>query len=201
MGAFILTFAAFLLGSFPTGVLVVQVVSGQDVRQIGSGNIGAANAARTAGLGVGVAVALLDMLKGALPILIGIGLGLDHTACALVGAAAVLGHDFSPFLWFRGGKGVATTLGVLLVLAPLATAVALAVWIATMLTWRYSSLASLVALILLPIALTLTGQPRPYVFLTVGLCLLSLFKHWDNILRLWQGTEHKFHSPRPVNGG
>lgn len=201
MVTIVLTAAAFLLGSFPTGVLLVRMFSGTDVRQVGSGNIGAANVARTAGMKIGLLVAIVDMLKGAVAVIAGLTLGLDHAGLAVIALAAVLGHDFSLFLRFRGGKGVATTLGVAVVLMPVVTLIALAVWVATMLTWRYSSLASLLALGLLPVAAAITVQPHAYVLLTAGLFLLAAYKHWDNIIRLWYGTERKFQRARPANGG
>lgn len=191
---------AFLLGSIPTGIVASLLLTGRDVRQTGSGNFGAANVARAAGLKVGAVVAILDMLKGAVPVLLALLVGLDHTAVALAALAAVLGHDFSLFLRFRGGKGVATTLGVALVLAPLITVLGLLVWVVTMLVWRYSSLASLLALALLPVAAFVTGKPQTYVGALCLLFALGAGKHWENIFRLARGKEHKFSSPRPIRG-
>ena len=180
---------AFLAGSFPSGVVLARIATGRDVRQIGSGNIGAANVARAAGFKVGAGVAVLDILKGALPVLLGRWTGLGHTALAIVALAAVLGHDFSIFLRFRGGKGVATTFGVALALAPLATLLAMATWLLVLGIWGYSSLASLIALALLPIFLGVTGQAPVIVVLASILFVLSAAKHRDNITRLTRGTE------------
>ncbi len=189
MSAFLLTCVAFLAGSFPSGVVLGRLATGRDIRQFGSGNIGAANVARAAGFKVGAGVALLDILKGTLPVLLGVWIGLGHAALALAALAAVLGHDFSLFLRFRGGKGVATTLGVMLVLAPLATVLAMATWLVVLGIWGYSSLASLVALALLPIFVGMTGQAPVYVMLASVLFLLSAAKHWENIIRLAHGRE------------
>jgi glycerol-3-phosphate acyltransferase PlsY len=186
---------AVLVGSFPTGVLLTRALTGVDVRRHGSGNIGAANVARTAGVKVGALVALLDILKGVIPVLAGRVLGLDEIALALVGAAAVLGHDFSIFLRFRGGKGVATTLGALLALAPVATLLGMAAWLAVMLVSRYSSVASLIALALLPVFVVATHQPLQWVCLAAGLFVLAIGKHRHNLVRLARGEESKFERP------
>jgi glycerol-3-phosphate acyltransferase PlsY len=190
---------AFLVGSFPSGVVLTRLLTGRDVRDVGSGNIGAANAVRAGGFKVGAAVALADILKGVIPVLLGRWIGLGASELALVALAAVLGHDFSLFLRFKGGKGVATTLGVALVLAPLATSLAMITWVGILLPWRISSLASLVALAFLPVYVWLTGGPPAYVVVTIVLFLLSAAKHWENIVRLAHGKEPSFRR-RPADG-
>lgn len=190
------TALAVLCGSFPSGVVLGRLIAGRDVRDFGSGNIGAANAARVGGFRLGASVALLDILKGVLPLLVGNMLGFQPAGLALLALAAVLGHDFSIFLDFRGGKGVATTLGVAAVLSPEGTAIAAAVWIAVLLRFRYSSLASLLALGILPLAIAVTGSPPEYVTLGFALFLLAAFKHWENIVRLLSGTESSFRRQR-----
>jgi glycerol-3-phosphate acyltransferase PlsY len=192
---------AFLLGSFPSGVVLGRLTTGRDVRRFGSGNIGAANVARFAGFKVGAGVAVIDILKGVVPVLIGQWIGLGPAALTAAAAAAVLGHDFSVFLQFRGGKGVATTLGVMLVLAPLATVLAMVCWLIVLGVRGYSSLASLVALALLPIFAGFTGQEPVYVVLASVLFLLSAGKHWENIVRLIRGTEPVIRWPKRANGG
>ena len=183
---------AFLAGSFPSGVVLTRLLTGRDVREVGSGNIGAANAARAGGFRVGAAVAVADVLKGLLPVLLARWVGLEPLPLAVVALAAVLGHDFSLFLRFRGGKGVATTLGVALGLAPLAAALAALCWLLVLLGSGYSSLASLVALALLPVLLVTTHQPAMYVVAGIALFVLALFKHLENISRLMSGTERSF---------
>jgi glycerol-3-phosphate acyltransferase PlsY len=187
---------ALLTGSFPSGVVLGRLVTGRDVRDFGSGNIGAANAARVGGFKVGAGVAVLDVLKGVLPVLFGKMLGLGPAELVIVALAAVLGHDFSIFLGFRGGKGVATTLGVTLALAPIGTIIAALLWLTVLLRSRYSSLASLLALAILPLAVALTGSPPAYVTLGFGLFVLAAIKHRGNIGRLMTGTESRFRNRR-----
>lgn len=188
-----------ILGSLPSGVIAARTLAGVDIRRAGSGNIGAANVARTAGMKAGILVAVIDILKGVVPVLLGLWAGVDQSSLALIALAAVFGHDFSIFLSFKGGKGVATTLGVALVLAPLATVVALLLWIAIFAIFRYSSVASLVSLLVLPLGALLTSSPPVYALALLALFLLAAGKHWENILRLAQGRENKF-MPRPARG-
>lgn len=192
---------AFLLGSIPTGVVLSRTLGGGDVRRHGSGNIGAANVVRTSGFKIGALVGLIDILKGVVPVLIGRLAGLDHSSLALIAIVAVLGHDFSLFLRLRGGKGVATTLGAALALAPPAAVGAMLGWLVFMYVFRYSSLASLSSLGLLLIFLAITAQPIQYVAAGLFLLVLGLWKHRDNIDRLAAGKEPKFRSLEPSNGG
>lgn len=183
---------AYLAGSFPSGVVLSRLLTGRDVRDVGSGNIGAANAARAGGFRLGAAVALLDALKGLLMIVLGRWAGLGPAALALVWLAAVLGHDFSLFLRFRGGKGVATTLGAALALALLPTIAAVVVYVGALLRSGYPSLASLLALAVLPIVFWLDGRPPVLGFMAALLFALSAAKHAGNIARLLAGTEPTF---------
>jgi glycerol-3-phosphate acyltransferase PlsY len=183
---------AFLLGSFPSGVVVSRVMLGRDIRDMGSGNIGAANVARAGGIKAGVAVGILDVLKGLIAVLIARRLGLDAAGLALAACAAVLGHDFSIFLRFRGGKGVATTFGAMLAIAPAGTLMAAVVWVAIVLISGYTSLASLLALAVLPITLAFTEQPPVAVIAAFALYLLAVIKHRENVTRLLSGTERSF---------
>lgn len=195
MASILFVCLAILAGSFPSGVVLSRLFLGKDIRKVGSGNIGAANAARAGGIKLGVGVALLDVLKGLLPVLLARWAGLSPVSLALVALAAVLGHDFSVFLRFRGGKGVATTLGVALVLGWLATALAAICWLIIFVLRGYTSLASLVALALLPLFLALTHQPPMYVLAAVALLILATIKHVENIARLLTGTERSFRRP------
>lgn len=199
MAALLVICLAFLCGSFPSGV-VVSARRGRDPRLVGSGNIGAANVVRAAGFRAGAVVAVIDVLKGFLPVLLSMWLGLGQVTVALVGVAAVLGHDFSIFLRFRGGKGVATTLGVALGLAPAAAALAVITWGAVFLMSRYSSVSSLAALAALPLFVALTREPEAFVVVTFALFLLGAAKHWDNILRLMMGKEPKMGARSTVDG-
>lgn len=184
MTPLILMVLAFACGSFPSGMIVARRFRVDDIREHGSGNIGASNVAYIAGFRAGAIVGTLDIVKGVIPVLIAIVLRLPHADLAIVGLAAVLGHDFSIALHFRGGKGVATTFGVALVLAPYAAGVAAVAWIASLLISKFASLASLVALGLLPAFMVFTGRPSEYVLLASALFILSAAKHHENIVNL-----------------
>jgi glycerol-3-phosphate acyltransferase PlsY len=185
---------AFLLGSFPSGLVLARAATGRDVRRYGSGNIGASNVSATAGWWVGLAVGVLDVLKGVLPVLLARLLGVSAVGVAIVALAAVLGHNFSLFLRFRGGKGVATSFGASLVVAPLATLLAAVTWVLAVAISRYASVASLTALAALPIYMALTRSDPAFVVLGIVLFLLAAARHWENILRLVSGTETKIGS-------
>jgi acyl phosphate:glycerol-3-phosphate acyltransferase len=189
--------AAYLIGSFPSGVVVSRLVLGRDIRGAGSGNIGAANAARVGGFKVGAAVGVLDVLKGIVAVLLTYLLNLDPVGVALVAVTAVLGHDFSLFLGLRGGKGVATTFGVMLAISPLGTLIAAALWLVILLTTGYSSLGSLLALAILPLTLAVAGQPGVVVAAAFGLFLVAVIKHRQNVARLLAGTESSFKRRHP----
>ena len=194
---------AYLLGSIPFGYLLVRLFVGGDVRETGSGGTGATNVTRRAGRGVGVLTLLLDLLKGTAAVLaaramLGAGEGAVWWVCA-AGAASVLGHVFPVWLGFRGGKGVATGLGVFLVLAPIATACALVVFFFVVWLWRYVSLGSMVAALVLPLAvwsLTALGvsdrATAPLLLLSVVGAALIVFMHRANVGRLLRGEESKF---------
>ena len=201
LAALLVVILAYLLGSIPTGVLLSRALGGRDVRQYGSGNIGAANVVRASGFKVGALVGLIDILKGVLPVLLARLLGLDSGLWAVVVVAAVVGHDYSLFLRFHGGKGVATTLGAALALAPLPACLAMAGWLVVMYLFRDSSLASLVALGLLPVVLLLFEGPSGDVLAFAFLFALGLWKHRDNIGRLVAGKESKFQRLKPSNEG
>jgi acyl phosphate:glycerol-3-phosphate acyltransferase len=192
---------AYLLGSIPFGYLLVRLSGGGDVRETGSGGTGATNVTRRAGKGVGVLTLLLDALKGVAAVLIArpaLGAGSEWWVCASA-VAAVLGHVFPVWLRFRGGKGVATGLGVFLVLAPLATACALAVFVAVVRLWRFVSLGSITAAAVLPLAvwalsaagLSDRAAPPVLAVAAVGAALI-IFMHRANIGRLFRGEESKF---------
>jgi glycerol-3-phosphate acyltransferase PlsY len=182
---------AYLLGSIPTGLLLGKAY-GIDVRKEGSGNIGATNLYRTVGRKVGVMTLAGDCLKGMLPVLAVKYSTLPVEYAAWVGLAAFCGHVFSVFLKFRGGKGVATALGVFLALSPLAVAVALGVFAVLMLIWRYVSLGSISAAAVMPIAVWMLGEGRVVGVVTMIVAVIVIFRHAENIRRLAAGTENKF---------
>jgi glycerol-3-phosphate acyltransferase PlsY len=182
---------AYLLGSIPTGLLLGKAY-GIDVRKEGSGNIGATNLYRTVGRKVGVMTLVGDCLKGLLPVLAVKYSALPPEYAAWVGLAAFCGHVFSVFLRFRGGKGVATALGVFLALSPLAVAAALGVFIVLMLVWRYVSLGSVAAAAVMPLAVWLLGGGRSLIVVTTLIAVIVIIRHIENIKRLVSGTENRF---------
>jgi len=183
--------AAYLLGSIPTGLLLGKAY-GIDVRKEGSGNIGATNLYRTIGRKVGIMTLVGDCLKGLLPVLAVKLAGLPFEYTAWVGLAAFCGHVFSLFLRFKGGKGVATALGVFLALAPLAVVVALGLFVLLMLIWRYVSLGSICAAAVMPIAVWALGGGRVLIVVTMLIAVIVIIRHMENIRRLVAGTENRF---------
>jgi glycerol-3-phosphate acyltransferase PlsY len=203
--------AAYLLGSVPFAFLIAWA-HGKDLRTIGSGNIGATNLARAVGRPWGYFCFALDMLKGLAPMAImGAVIGVPDNPLflslwLLVGIAAILGHVFPVYLRFRGGKGVATSFGVALGLWPyftLCALIALVVWIAVVLIWHYVSLASICAAVTFPVALALgiltirdwhSTNLWPLLIAAVGIPILVIVRHRENIRRLAAGTENRIHS-------
>lgn len=180
---------AYLLGAIPFSLLVARGRAGVDIRRVGSGNIGATNVLRAAGWGAAAAVLALDIGKGWAAVAAARAAGLGDAAVAAAGGAAVLGHAFPVFLGFRGGKGVATSLGVLAGMAWAVAAAGGGVWLAVALGFRYASLASLAALGLSPaLAWWLDGRAA-VVGLAGALALLVTSKHHANIRRLLAGRE------------
>jgi acyl phosphate:glycerol-3-phosphate acyltransferase len=186
--------ASYLVGAIPTSYLTVRLVKGQDLRTLGSGNLGATNLYRVLGWKYAVPVGLFDILKGAVPVLVfAPRAGGGDLVALLLGAAAVIGHAFPVFLKFRGGKGVATGAGVVLGLAPWAFLAALVTWVLLVKVSGYVSLASIVAALVLPPAVYLLHpERRQLVMLFVALAALIIVLHGKNIRRLLSGTEHRF---------
>lgn len=211
VSAYILTaMAAYLLGSIPTGYLVAKA-KGVDIRTVGSGNIGATNAMRVLGKPAGIFVLLMDALKGfaAVALLVNFYHELNdlwpvvfpeaaierpelrwHLG-VVAGLFAVLGHNYTCWLRFKGGKGIATTAGVYLALAPAAVGIALSTWIILFVATRYVSVASMAAAVALPAAVWLTERSVLLGVVTTGLGALAILKHKANIQRLLAGTENR----------
>lgn len=186
--------AAYLLGATPTSYLAGRLARGIDLREHGSRNLGATNVYRLLGWRWAIPVALVDVAKGAIPVtLFATWAGAGAWAAVALGVAAVLGHVFSPYVRFRGGKGVATALGVFLALAPVAVAIALPVWGGSLWLTGYVSLSSIVAAATFPVWVRLT-QPAvtPVFWASVALAVLIVFSHRANVRRLLAGTESRF---------
>jgi glycerol-3-phosphate acyltransferase PlsY len=194
---------SYLLGSIPFGYILVRVFQGIDVRSIGSGNIGATNVARSGGKSLAIATLILDALKGWLPVFLVLTLpGIPHsdarqlhTLAAVAALAAVVGHMFPVWLRFKGGKGVATGLGVFLALAPMAALIALLIFAAVVALTRYVSLGSVLAAASFPsvlCGLERDSFPAAALLLSTAVALLVIYRHRQNIGRLWAGTESRF---------
>jgi glycerol-3-phosphate acyltransferase PlsY len=195
MGDFLaLLVGAYLLGSIPTGLLVAWLMGGPDPRQAGSGNIGTANVYRLLGRNAGVFTLFGDALKGALPVFLArfgpIALGAwQGWAIATVGLAAVLGHMYPLYLRFKGGKGVATGLGVIATLCPLGAVILVVAFGLVLRYYRLVSVGSLVSAWLLPLVVGLFSDSKPYLLLAGIISVLVLIRHRENIIRLVQGEE------------
>jgi len=191
--ALLLWAAAYLGGSIPTGLLLARA-RGVDLRSVGSGNIGATNVARALGRGWAIAVLIGDALKGFLPVFIGRHFlpQLPAGAIALAGLAAIVGHMFTVFLRGRGGKGVATSLGVALAISPPAALCGFGLYLLAYLTTRISSVGSLLGMWSFPLfAWLLGGVARPYLWLSLGTAALVTVRHRANIARLVKGEEKR----------
>ncbi|MBS0657693.1 MAG: glycerol-3-phosphate 1-O-acyltransferase PlsY [Verrucomicrobia bacterium] len=182
----------FLLGSIPSGFLVARA-KGVDIRQHGSGNIGSTNVLRTLGKGPGYFVFACDALKGVAAVLLARWLVPGNDLVAIGAAVAcVLGHNYTPWLGFKGGKGVATSLGVLIALVPLASAIVFGLWALLFLLTRYVSLASVLASAALPAVVWWLRGVGPMFWFALAIGLLAIFRHLENIRRLLAGTESRF---------
>lgn len=184
--------AAYFIGSIPFALLLARRWGDVDLREIGSGNLGAANVLRASGVTAGLLVAALDIGKGALSV----GLAErwsngDATVPAAAGLAAIVGHVYPVWLRFRGGKGVATACGVFSILTPVAVPPALAVFVAGVWITRYISVGSVLASVALPAAAYLSGSPGPVVAAAVVASTLIVFRHRSNLVRVREGTERR----------
>ncbi len=186
----LLVLGGYILGAVPTGLLVGWAY-GVDVRRVGSGNIGTANVMRAAGKWAAVLTMLGDMLKGLVPVVLARSLIEDEWIIAAVALAAIVGHCWSVFLGFGGGKGVATGAGTSIGLAPVVGLGLFVFWWLVVLVSRYTSLGAISVMILSPIAFLLSGQPLPYVLYTVAGGALVLWRHRENARALLKGTERR----------
>jgi acyl phosphate:glycerol-3-phosphate acyltransferase len=180
----------YTLGSIPFALLLTRTL-GVDLRAIGSRNVGAANVLRSAGIAPAITAMLLDAAKGAIAVVLAGIVSDDLRVVTIAGVAAVVGHVYPPWLGFRGGKGVATSAGVFTVLAPLATAVAVLVFVGTIVVTRFISAGSILGALALPIAAVASDAPGAIIGGTVASALIVLTRHRGNISRLITGTERR----------
>ncbi len=189
---------SYLLGAVPFGLFFSRLFSGIDVRAVGSGNIGATNVLRASGKKAAVLTLLADGLKGFIPVFLIRYLFHDDTTAALCGVSAIIGHNFPVYLKFRGGKGVATSYGVVLAVTPWIGLFSLIVWIASAVLWRYSSLSALVSFACYTLVTFSLLRPEAKAYLALALFISGMiyFRHRENIKRLIGGTEPKIGEKR-----
>jgi glycerol-3-phosphate acyltransferase PlsY len=195
--------AAYLLGSVPFGKLISKKAAHIDITNRGSGNIGATNVAREVGIKWGLLTLLLDVLKGFIPVILfaryaSQAAPLQEFGLSAVGLSALLGHQFSLFLRFRGGKGVGTALGIYLGISPLSSLLAILLFFIVVTKWNFVSLGSISAAAAMPILLSIFGKPLPVFIGALVAAALICIKHMDNIHRLVKGKERKW---REKNSG
>lgn len=184
--------AGFLLGAVPTAYIMGRVLRGVDIRTLGSGNVGATNVFRTLGKGPGAATLLIDIAKGLLPVLAARSLAAHPLAPVATGLAAVVGHTWTPFLNFKGGKGVATSAGVFLALVPWAALASFLAFAVAFGITRHVSVGSLTATVVLPTCAFLMYRGSPASWLSLAVAFLVIVKHVPNIRRLARGEELGF---------
>jgi glycerol-3-phosphate acyltransferase PlsY len=182
---------AYMLGSLQFGILLSKAFGLADPRDAGSGNTGATNVARNSGMKFGLLVLLGDLLKGVVAVLLGYAFGLSELGAACAGLAAVIGHMYPAYYQFKGGKGVATALGVVLTLSPLAALIAVIVMVVVVALTRYVSLGSMLAAIIATIFMGITHSGH-YMIPVLVITILIIWRHSENIKRLVNGRENKF---------
>ncbi len=196
MAEALVVLSAYLLGSMPFGYWVVRLLKHEDIRAVGSGNIGATNVWRTYGKGYGIPIVVLDVAKGFVPAFVG-ALVANEVVGALAGGAAMLGHWRPLFLRFqKGGKTVATAGGTLFGLSPLLGVIGLVIWVVAFLVTRYASVGSIATALALPFVGIALGEPWPVLVFAVAAGIAVLVLHRGNIARLRAGTESRFRLPR-----
>lgn len=194
MKIFLATIISYLLGSIPTAYLMCKLLRGIDIRTVGSGNVGATNVARAVGKGAGIATLVLDILKGSIavvciPLIVGSRSDLVKIVCAI---GVVCGHNWTIFLKFKGGKGVASTAGALIGLMPVVFLSGFCVWGIVFTIWRYVSLASIAAAVSVPVFLFFYKEPLMYQVLGLAISIITIVRHKENIKRLLKRQEKKF---------
>ena len=192
MAFFCLIILSYFFGAIPSGVWIGKIFKNIDVRDYGSKNSGATNSYRVLGAKLGIAVLVIDVLKGFIPLYIASKFNLKYNDLVILGLVAILAHTFSCFISFKGGKGVATSLGVFLFLAPVITLILLVIFILVVYFTKYISLGSITAAFLLPIFTFFTHRDTYLFTLSVVIAIFVIYRHKTNISRLLSGTENKF---------
>ena len=187
----LLLLASYFIGSIPSGLIVGKSIWHKDLRDYGSGNIGATNAWRVLGKKAGIIVFLMDFLKGAIPVLLAAQFIGTPWSMVIIGVMAIAGHVFSIFTAFQGGKAVATGLGVITVMMPNVALIVFVIWLVIVMITRYVSLGSIIASILVPILSVVFEYPMPFMDFGVFTATLIVLRHRPNIKRLLNGTENK----------
>ncbi|MBM6832420.1 glycerol-3-phosphate 1-O-acyltransferase PlsY [Megamonas hypermegale] len=187
----IVILCSYIIGSIPSGLILGKTFWNVDLREHGSKNIGATNAWRTLGKLPGFIVFVADLLKGMIGVYLGMLLVGTSTAMIIGGIVAIIGHSLSLFLKFKGGKGVATGLGVIIMLMPTVSAIVFIIWLVIVMISKYVSLASIIAAICVPIFAFILGMPFEFVAFGVVAALFVIYRHKSNIGRLMNGTENK----------
>ena len=187
----IVILCSYIIGSIPSGLILGKTFWNVDLREYGSKNIGATNAWRTLGKLPGFIVFVADLLKGMIGVYLGMLLVGTSTAMIIGGIVAIIGHSLSLFLKFKGGKGVATGLGVIIMLMPTVSAIVFIIWLVVVMLSKYVSLASIIAAICVPIFAFVLGMPFEFVAFGVVAALFVIYRHKSNIGRLMNGTENK----------
>jgi acyl phosphate:glycerol-3-phosphate acyltransferase len=187
-----LVLVSYLLGSISFGYIITKKIKGVDIRKLGSGNTGATNISRVVGIKYAVLVLILDALKGFAAILLSSYLSGEMLVILLCGLTVIAGHNWPVFFAFKGGRGGATTLGVFLGLAPIATVIVFAIFILVIMITRYVSLGTIVAAIAIPVSMLILKYPTGYIIFGLAVCLILLWKHIPNIKRLMKGKESKW---------
>lgn len=194
----ILTFViSFLCGSIPTGYLIIKKLYGIDIRTIGSGNIGSTNVKRIAGIKTSILTQIIDILKGIIPVVLGMYLGKNinlpvsfDTYVSIIAIAVILGHDYTPFLQFNGGKGVNTTLGAFIIIAPIPTLTGVAVHFILRLFTSIVSIKSIAIGITIPLTCIIFKLPVPIIVSAIIACILMVVRHKDNLIRVINNQEN-----------
>lgn len=188
---YLLILFSYLAGSIPVGLLLTKAFSTQDPRLVGSRNIGATNIYRAAGKALALLTLAGDALKGFIPVSLAMSWHFSEVWIGLAGLAALLGHIYPAFLRFRGGKGVATALGVYLALSPLAVLVVFFLFAGVLVTWRIVSLGSMSAALFMPLLIWVFTRSQPYLIVSICVGILIVYRHQANIQRLLRGQENR----------